>query len=114
MLLVIDRNKSGKGKFIMTNLIKALNDSLKEKDPVLEAIKEVDQTHLEDEQVEMLADYMREMIHDAKVRGSLIDLQDAAGMALEDVAGFETAPKKVLQATVARLMKAYIAKYGNA
>jgi ferritin len=98
-------------------LIKDINNSLKEKDPVTEAIKQVsenmDPTHLDDEQVEMLADYMKEMIEDAKVRGSLMDVQDAAGMALEDVAGFETAPKRVLQATVARLMRAYIKKFGG-
>lgn len=101
----------------MTSLIKDINDSLKAKDPVTEALKQVaenmEPTHLEDEQVEMLADYMKEMIDDAKVRGSLMDLQDAAGMALEDVAGFEEAPNKVIQATVARLMKAYIKKFGG-
>ncbi len=97
----------------MTNLIKSINDSLKPKDPVMEAIKELDTTHLEDEQVEMLADYMKEMIDDAKVRGRLTDVQDAAGMALEDVSGFENATKKQLQSTIARLMKAYVTKYGQ-
>lgn len=98
----------------MVDLIKELNDSLKPKDAYQVALEGLeDPTHLEDEQVVMLADYMKEMMDDAKVRGSLMDLKDAAGMALEDVAGFETAPNKVLQATVARLMKAYIAKYGN-
>lgn len=96
------------------NLIKQLNDSLQPKDAMQVALEGMnDPTHLEDDQIDSLADYMKEMMDDAKVRGSLMDLKDAAGMALEDVAGFETAPNKVLQATVARLMKAYIAKYGN-
>jgi hypothetical protein len=99
------------------NLIKELNDNLKAKDPVTEAIKSLsendDMTSLHDDQVEMLADYMHEMMEDAKVRGNLMDVQDAAGMALEDVAGFETATKKAHQAMVARLMRAYIKKYGE-
>lgn len=100
------------------NLIKEIADSLKAKDPVAEAIKQVtenmgDPTHLDDEQIEMLADYMKEMIDDAKVRGNLVDLQDAATMALEDVAGFEGAAKRVIEATVARLMRAYIQKFGK-
>lgn len=95
------------------SLIKDINDSLKPKDPVLEAMQQVDATHLEDEQIDSLADYMKEMIDDAKVRGGLMDVQDAASMALEDVAGFETASNRVMQATVARLMKAYIKKFGG-
>jgi archaellum component FlaC len=120
-LHAIARSVSGSVKYTrtnMTNLIKDINDSLKAKDPVAEAIKLVsenmgDPTHLDDEQVDSLADYMKEMIDDAKVRGSLMDVQDAAGMALEDVAGFEAAPKRVMQATVARLMRAYIKKFGE-
>ncbi len=97
------------------SLIKELNNSLKPVvvDPVLEAMAEVDATHLEDEQIEMLADYMNEMIGDAKKQGNALDIENAAGMALEDVAGFETAPKKVLQSTVARLVKAYVDKFGT-
>lgn len=101
----------------MSTLIKQMNDSLKPKDPVQEAIKQVsegmDTTSLDDEQIEMLADYMKEMIDDAQIRGGLIDVQHAAYMALEDVAGFETASKKILQTTVARLMRAYVKKYGE-
>lgn len=97
-------------------LIQELQDSLKPADPVTEAIKSIaentDPTHLEDEQVDSLADYMKEMIDDAQVRGSLLDIKDAAGMALEDVAGFEGVSNKVLQAMIARLMRAYVKKFG--
>jgi len=93
-------------------LIQDLQNSLKPKDPVVEAMAAVDATHLEDEQVEMLADYMKEMIDDAKVRGNLLDVQQAAHMALEDVAGFETASQRVMKETVARLMRVYIKKFG--
>ncbi len=100
------------------SLIKELNDKLKPADPVEEAIKSLseatDEMHqLHDDQIETLADYMKEMMDDAKVRGTLMDIKDAAGMALEDVAGFETAPQRVIKAIVARLMRAYIKKYGE-
>ncbi len=98
----------------MTNLIKSINDSLKPKDPVTEAMKEVDQTHLEDDQVEMLADYVKEMVDHAKKQGIDKDLEEVAMMALEDVAGFETAPERILAATAAKIVKAYLAKFGNA
>lgn len=100
------------------SLIKNINDSLKAKDPVAEAIKLVsegvnDPTYLHDDQVEQLADYMKEMMDDAKVRSTLLDVQDAAGMALEDVAGFEGASQRVMKATVARLVSAYVKKFGE-
>jgi hypothetical protein len=105
----------------MTNLIKELNNMLKPKDPVQQVIENMNnefiersQHYLDDEQVEVLADYMHEMIKDAGVRDHLINNKEAALMALDDVAGFETAPKRVIDATVARLMQAYIAKYGQA
>lgn len=99
-------------------LIKELNDSLKPKDPVAEALKSLGEmgmpmpTELEDDQVEMLADYMKEMIEAARKRGTDMSVEDAAGMALEDVAGFETAPKRVLSATIQRLAQAYTQKFG--
>lgn len=97
-------------------LIKTLNDSLKPKDPVQEAIDSVDDpfnpTHLDDEQVEMLADYMKEMIDFSKKRGQPMSVEDAAGMALEDVAGFEGAPKAMVSATVKRLAQVYVKKFG--
>ena len=101
----------------MTTLIKDINDSLKEKDPVTEAIKQVseagmDPTYLHDEQVDMLIDYMREMIRDRQKRGNDMAVGDAAFMALEDVAGFETAPKRVIQKTAERLIAAYQKKFG--
>lgn len=98
----------------MVNLIKELNDSLKPKDPIETAIAEaMETTQLHDDQIEMLADYMREMIDGAKKRGVEQNVQDAAGMALEDVAGFETASRKVLQSTIARLVRAYEQKYSG-
>lgn len=99
----------------MTNLIKELNSSLKPKDIVQTVIEQMnDPTHLDDEQIDSLADYMKEMMDDAKVRDHLINAKEAAQMALDDVAGFETAPKKVVDATVVRLMKSYINKFGQA
>ena len=99
------------------NLIKSINESLKAKDTVKEAIdslaSHVDSTHLDDEQIEMLADYMKEMIDSTKTRGNAMDVAEAAHMALEDVAGFETASKKALAATVARLVRAYTQKFGE-
>lgn len=97
-------------------LIKELNDSLNPIDPVLEAIKSLDSdwaTQLDDDQVEMLADYMHEMIRDRQKRGNEMAAGDAAFMALEDVAGFETASQKVIQKTVERLIASYSKKFGS-
>ena len=98
-------------------LIKELNDKLKPIDPVTEAInsldhpEEIDNT-LDDEQIEMLADYMKEMIDFATKRGQQMAPQEAAGMALEDVAGFEAASPAVMKETVGRLVQAYTKKNG--
>jgi hypothetical protein len=98
-------------------LIKELNDSLKPVDPLEQAIKSLEEnedwtTQLDDEQVDMLADYMKEMIDSAKKRGQQMSPEQAAGMALEDVAGFETAAPKVMKETIARLAQAYMKKNG--
>ena len=95
-------------------LIEEIVKSLQPKDPVLEAIKSLEQdpTHLEDDQVEMLADYMQEMIAASKKRGNVMSPQEAAGMALEDVSGFETAPPKILSNMTSRLVQAYLKKFG--
>ena len=93
-------------------LIKNINDSLKPKDPVVEAMKSlVNDTTLDDEQIESLADYMHEMIRDREQRGGTMQVADAAFMALEDVAGFEVAPKKEVQKTVERMITAYKMKF---
>lgn len=98
-------------------LIKEMNDSLKPVDPVAEAIKSLKEgadwmTQIDDEQVDGLADYMKEMIDFAKQRGQQMPPEEAAGMALEDVAGFEGASPKVMKATIARLVQAYTKKLG--
>lgn len=98
-------------------LIKELNNSLKPVDPLEEAIKSLQEnddwtTQLDDEQIDMLADYMKEMLDSGKKRGQQMSAEEAAGMALEDVAGFEAAAPKVLKATVARLVQAYMKKNG--
>lgn len=103
------------------NLIKDINNSLKPKDPVKEALNQVNEmqlgdeemTRLDDDQVNSIAEYMKEMLDaSAKRGGSGLDVQEAAYLALEDIAGFETCPKKILHATAARLMRAYKEKYG--
>lgn len=97
-------------------LIKELNDSLKPVDPLAEAIKSLDEgdwsTEIDDEQVEMLADYMKEMLDSATKRGQQMPPEEAAGMALEDVAGFEGASPRVMKATINRLVQAYNKKNG--
>lgn len=98
-------------------LIKELNNSLKPKDPVTEAINSLDQpeelnNQLDDDQIDMLVDYMKEMIDFSKKRGQQMVPQEAAGMALEDVAGFEDAEPRVVKETVARLVQAYQKKTG--
>ncbi len=95
------------------SIIMEIVNSLKPKDPVVEAIAEVEATHLDDDQVEMLASYMKEMIDDAEKHGRTLASQEAALMALEDVAGFETASKKILNATAARLVRAYNNLFGK-
>lgn len=96
-------------------LIKELNDATKPTDPVMEAIKNVDHwaTQVDDQQMEMLVDYMHEMIRDRQLRGNEMAVGDAASMALEDVAGFETAPQRVVQQTVERLIAMYNKKFGS-
>ncbi|MDE1830205.1 MAG: hypothetical protein KGI25_07765 [Thaumarchaeota archaeon] len=98
-------------------LIKELNNSLKPLDPIEEAIKSLKEnddwaTQLDDEQVEMLADYMKEMVDFAKKRGQNMPAEEAAGMALEDVAGFEGVSQRVMKATINRLVQAFNNKNG--
>lgn len=99
------------------SIIKEIANSLRPKDPITsaiaEAMAEVDATHLEDEQIEMLADYMKEMIDGAAKRGQTLAPEEAALMALEDVEGFETAPQKILKATAARLVRSYHDQFGK-
>lgn len=116
------------------SLIKQIVESLKPIDPVKEAIDSVNRVHkavdetikeiremeeeedwatyIDDEQVEMLADYMKEMIDSSKKRGQKTTPEEAAGLALEDVAGFEAAPPKVMKETVTRLVQIYNKKFG--
>src|ERR1700722_8004285 len=115
--LVFVRNDNGKKKFNRNQmkLIKQLNDTLKAPDPVTEAIKSLQEgedwaTQLDDQQVDMLVDYMKEMIDFAQKRGQQMPPEEAASMALEDVAGFETASQRVIKTTVARLVQAYLKK----
>lgn len=89
------------------SLIKEIVNSLKPKDPVVEALAAVDATYLDDEQIAQLADYMNEMIKGAAKRGQELEPMQAALMALEDVAGFESAPQKVWKATAEKLIKSY-------
>lgn len=101
----------------MTNikLIKELNDSLQPLDPVVEAVNSLDfdPTGLDEDQVVMLADYMKEIIDSRHKKGSELAAEEAAYMALDDVSGFETAnPRKVKQA-VERLVAAYNQKFGK-
>ncbi len=95
-------------------LIKEINKSLHTPDPVEQAILEVDgdlQTELGEDQIVLLADYMHEMIISARKRGRDMFADDAAYMALEDVAGFETVPPRVKKEIVVRLVRAYEQKY---
>lgn len=95
------------------NLIKEIVDSLKPKDPVQEAVDLLDDpTHLEDDQIDHLAEYMNEMIVAATKRGTTMPPQEAARMALEDVAGFESANPRQMSATVNRLVQAYTKRFG--
>lgn len=104
----------------MTNitLIKDINDSLKtpaEKDPVLEALQSLadeDMTNLHDDQIEGLVDYMKEMIDSSNKNAGALSPTEAAHMALDDVAGFETAPKRIIAATIQRMLDAYAKKFG--
>lgn len=100
------------------NLIKELNDTLKQPDPVEQAIKSLGEnedwtTQIDDDQADMLADYMKEMMDSAMKRGQQMAPEDAAGMALEDVAGFEGASPRVLSATRNKLVQAYNKKFGS-
>lgn len=66
---------------------------------------------LDSQQVDTLVDYMKEIVDGATKRGKQIPAQQAAGMALEDIAGFETASRRVLHTTIARLVQAYTEKF---
>ncbi len=100
---------------INIKLIKELNDSLNPVDPVVEAMNSLDfsPTELDDDQLAMLADYMKEIIDDRRKKGSELSADEAAYMALDDVAGFETANPRVVQKTVGRLVAAYNHKFGK-
>jgi len=96
-------------------LIKEIASSFYPKDPIQEAIDSLsdDEMHnIDEDQLETLVDYMREMIEHAKARGNTMPPSDAAGMALEDVAGFETAPPEVERETINRLVRDYVKKFG--
>jgi hypothetical protein len=98
------------------NLIKEIVNSLKKKDPVQEAINAIDMedpTQLEDDQVEHLIEYMNEMIAAAQKRGTMMPPAEAAHMAIEDIAGFETASPRQTDSAVNKLVQAYLKKFGS-
>ena len=97
-------------------LIKEIAGSFYPKDPIQEAIDSLDDEDMhtiDEEQMETLVDYMKEMIDHSTSRGSRMAPADAAGMALEDVAGFETAPPDVMKETINRLVRDYVKKFGT-
>lgn len=94
-------------------LIKDANNLLKSKDPVEQAIEELEvneamsKTYLDDTQVAELANFVNELITNMKAPTAI----DAAYMALENVPGFETASHPILKHTVQRIVDAYHNKF---
>lgn len=64
-------------------------------------------TQLSVDQMRELVSYMRELIE----KGFANSPEDAAGLALEDVAGFETADERKIQSTISRLAHMYLKAY---
>lgn len=98
---------------IQMDLIKQANKTVKNKDPVEEALEQVavtealSKTFLSDEQINELANHINDLLKNFKAPDAI----DAAYMALEDVPGFETASHPVLKLTVKRIVDAYHLKF---
>lgn len=114
MKLIKEINDSLKPPDLVQDAIDSVNRVYKAVDQSIKEIREMDdwQAQLEDDQVDMLVDYMKEMIDFAKKRGQEMAPEEAAHMALEDVAGFEGASPTVMKETIARLVRTHLKKTG--